>query len=126
VIDVVDQAILVNYIGDKIEALRPVGIRGAIEMTVLGEPAGGGGTAEQRVAHVIAIVAQRLGGTEAEARNLGDNLYEDGQVDLIWQLYKPYEAQSKLDSPATQPAGDGDASRLLIPQTQGQKQQAPV
>jgi hypothetical protein len=126
VIDVIDQAILINYIGDKIDALRPVGIRGAIEMTVLGEPEGDGGTAGEPVDGVVAIVAQRLGGTAAEARNLGDNLYEDGQVDLIWQLYKPYEAQSELDTPAAQSAGDGDASRILIPQTQGQKQQAPV
>jgi hypothetical protein len=125
VIDIVDQAILVNYVGDKIDALRAVGIRGAIEMTVLGEPTTVGSAAEQRVDQVVAIAAQRLGGTEAEARNLGDNLYEDGQVDLIWQLYKPYEGQSKLDPTAEQPAGDGDASRLLIPQTQASKQ-APV
>jgi hypothetical protein len=124
VIDVIDQAILVNYIGDKIEALRPVGIRGAIEMTVLGEPTDGG-TADQRVGQVIAIVAQRLGATEAEARNLGDNLYDDGQVDLIWQLYKPFEAQSKVDPPAAQTAGDANASRLLIAQPPNQIQ-APV
>lgn len=117
VIDVVDQAILINYLGDKIDALRPVGIRGAIEMTVLGEPVDGGGTAEKRGDQVVAMVAKRLGATEAEARNLGDNLYEDGQVDLIWQLYKPYEGQSKLDSPVTRPATDGDASQLAIPQT---------
>jgi len=97
VIDVIDQAILINYVGEKIEALRPVGIRGAIEMTVLGESTRAGGPAQQRVNQVVTIVALRLGVSEAEARNLGDNLYEDGQVDLIWQLYKPYEAQSKLD-----------------------------
>jgi hypothetical protein len=125
VIDVVDQAILINYVGDKIDALRPVGIRGAIELTVLGEPARGGGTAQQRVDQVVAIVAQRLGGTEAEARNLGDNLYEDGQVDLIWQLYKPYEVQSEFEPPTMQIAGDSDASLLLTPQTNGENQ-APV
>jgi hypothetical protein len=114
VIDVIDQAILINYVGEKIEMLRPVGIRGAIEMTVLGEPTRPGGNVQQRVDQVVTIVALRLGVSEAEARNLGDNLYEDGQVDLIWQLYKPYEAQTKLDElPLLEAGGAPKVSETL-------------
>lgn len=100
VIDVIDQAILIKYVGESIKALRPVGIRGSIEMTVLGEPEPDERSAHDGVDQRVAIVAKRLGVTEQEARNLGKNLYEDGQVDLIWQLYKPYESQSdgKLES----------------------------
>jgi hypothetical protein len=57
--------------------------------------------------------------------SVGDNLYEDGQVDLIWQLYKPYEVQSEFEPPTMQIAGDSDASLLLTPQTNGENQ-APV
>jgi hypothetical protein len=112
VIDVIDQAILINYVGEKIETLRPVGIRGAIEMTVLGESMRARGSVQERANQVVTIVAQRLGVSEAEARNLGDNLYEDGQVDLIWQLYKPYEEPSKFDEPP--PAG-GESATLPPP-----------
>jgi|SRR6266850_1553503 len=105
VIDVMDQAILINYIGDKIEVLRPVGIRGAIEMTVLGEPTRAGATVQQRISNVVAIVASRLGMTQDEALNLGDNLYEDGQVDLLWELFKPYGEENKLEEqPGPNPA----------------------
>jgi hypothetical protein len=92
VIDVMDQAFLINYVGDKIEALRPVGIRGAIEMSVAGDP-----DENSRAAVVIAIVAGRLEVSDEQARNLGGNLYEDGQVDLIWQLFRPYEAQGRAN-----------------------------
>jgi hypothetical protein len=110
VIDVMDQAILINYIGDKIEVLRPVGIRGAIEMTVLGEPTRAGATVQQRIRNVVAIVAKRLEMTEEEARNLGDNLYEDGQVDLLWELFKPYGEENSLEQPVQDPAGGEDNS----------------
>lgn len=90
VIDVMDQAILINYVGEKIDLLRPMGIRGSIEMTVLGEPSESEGTIQ-----AVQLVAQRLGMTSNDVRNLGVNLYEDGQVDLIWQLYKPFEMQNE-------------------------------
>jgi len=86
VIDVMDQALLVNYIGVKIEALRPIGIRGSIEMSVLGEPA-----QTPDIVTLIAISARRLEFTVEEARSLGQTMYGDEQVDLIWQLFKPNE-----------------------------------
>ena len=111
VIDVMDQAILINYIGDKIEVLRLVGIRGAIEMTVLGEPTRAGATVQQRISNVVGIVAKRLEITEDEALNLGDNLYEDGQVDLLWELFKPYGEENKLEKqPGPNPPTGGDSS----------------
>jgi len=111
VIDVMDQAILINYVGHKIEVLRPVGIRGAIEMTVLGEPTETGTAAQQRISNVVSIVAKKLGMTADEALNLGDNLYEDGQVDLLWELFKPYGEENKLEQqPRPNPLGGADSS----------------
>ena len=95
VIDVMDQAILVNYVGEKIVDLRAAGIRGAIEMSIAGEP-----EMNQQVTDVVSFVATRLKETKEEARNLGLSLYEDGQVDLIWQLFKPYETPGRHAKPA--------------------------
>jgi hypothetical protein len=69
VIDVIDQALLINYIGVKIEALRPIGIRGSIEMSVLGEP-----VQTANLVSLIAISAKRLDFTVEEARSLGQTM----------------------------------------------------
>lgn len=117
VIDVMDQGILINYIGETIEVLRPVGIRGAIEMTVLGEATRAGATLPERISNVVAIVANRLKMTQNEAQNLGDNLYEDGQVDLLWELFKPYgEEDTEEKQPGPNPPSSGDSS--AAPSTQ--------
>ncbi|MGB8475341.1 MAG: hypothetical protein WCE61_14760 [Candidatus Acidiferrum sp.] len=83
-----DQALLINYVGAKIEALRPIGIRGSIEMSVLGEP-----VQTTNIVTLIAISAKRLDYTVDEARSLGQTMYADEQVDLIWQLFKPNEPE---------------------------------
>jgi hypothetical protein len=88
VIDVMDQALLINYLGGKIEALRSIGIRGSIEMSVLGEP-----VQTPDIVTLIAISAKRLDFTVEEARSLGQTMYADEQVDLIWQLFKPNEPE---------------------------------
>ena len=107
-----DQAILINYIGDKVALLRPVGIRGAIEMTVLGEPTETGTAAQERISKVTALVANRLGITADEALNLGDNLYEDGQVDLLWELFKPYGEENRLEEPRPKTLGGKDGKPI--------------
>jgi len=103
VIDVIDQALLINYTGAKIEPLRLIGIRGSIEMSVAGDPISvpvvpadpsRPPTAESHdslVIKLISIIAGRLGCTLDEARSLGLTMYGDEQVDLIWQLFKPNE-----------------------------------
>lgn len=88
VIDVMDQALLINYIGSKIERLRPIGIRGSIEMSVLGEP-----NVTDNIMTLITISARRLDFTPEEVRSLGQTMYADEQVDLIWQLFKPNEPE---------------------------------
>jgi hypothetical protein len=94
VIDVMDQALLINYIGSKIEALRPIGIRGSIEMSVLGEPA-----ETPKIRTLIATSAKRLECSEEDVRSLGETMYADEQVDLIWQLFKPNEPKESASLP---------------------------
>jgi hypothetical protein len=103
-VDIMDQALLFNYLRDSpvgLAGIRALGIRGSIEMVVLGEPVPDGFAnpqyeAEekfdpQRVRQAIAIVASTLGQSPEAIRNLAINLWEDGQVDLIWQLFKAFE-----------------------------------
>jgi hypothetical protein len=97
VIDVMDQALLINYVGAKIDALRPIGIRGSIEMSVLGEP-----QITPDINRLIAIAAKRLDYTSDEARSLGQTMYGDEQVDLIWQLFKPNEPEETQTPPLSQ------------------------
>ncbi|MGA2419234.1 MAG: hypothetical protein ABSG69_04075 [Candidatus Acidiferrum sp.] len=103
VIDVIDQALLINYTGPKIEPLRLIGIRGSIEMSVAGDPisvpavpadpsrAPTADSHDSLVIKLISIAASRLQCTFDEARSLGLTMYADEQVDLIWQLFKPNE-----------------------------------
>jgi heme-degrading monooxygenase HmoA len=120
-IDIIDQALLFNYvrdIKDGLSRIRPLGIRGSIEMSVLGEPLSDGyalgeplsdGYANprlrpeeqaekpfdpKRVTQAIDVVARKLGQDPTEVRNLAINLWEDGQVDLIWNLFRAFEETS--------------------------------
>lgn len=114
-IDIIDQALLFNYVtdikDDGLAHIRPLGIRGSIEMSVLGEPLSDGSANPQprpkkqaekpfdptRVTQAIADVARKLGQgtTPTEVRNLAINLWEDGQVDLIWKLFRAFEETSE-------------------------------
>jgi hypothetical protein len=112
-IDIIDQALLFNYlrhVDGGLARIRSCGIRGSIEMTVLGEPLIGTPLSEyysnprkgkeafdpRRVAQAIAIIAKELSLDEKAVRNLAMSLWEDGQVDLIWQLFKAFEDPSDV------------------------------
>ena len=81
-IDLMDQAILITYVHDKIGSLRVIGIRGAIEAGIvygrINNPDGAG---------TVTAVAQILACGEECARNLIRNLAEDAQVRLLYQLW---------------------------------------
>jgi hypothetical protein len=79
-LDLIDQAILAIYLEGALEKLRPLGIRGAIEMAILwsrGDQSG----------DMVRQLAKALGQEEATVKNLLQNLYEDAQVNVIWALW---------------------------------------
>jgi hypothetical protein len=80
-IDWMDQCFLFNYVGEKIALLRPVGIRGAIELASVQDY-----DAAKRTA-VINALAQRLATTDAETITLITNCYLDNQLQLLWGLW---------------------------------------
>jgi hypothetical protein len=93
-VDWMDQAFLYNYVGTKIDALRLRGIRGAIEMATL--------DAEENGAphEFLTSTAAALGVTVDELKNLIHNLYEDVQLDLIWEIW---DVMPKNPRPAPTP-----------------------
>jgi len=88
IIDVIDQALLYNYVGDKLGDLRPIGIRGSIETAIIYQRLCSSDQAEKDQANgLIALVAPKLGLSVAETLNLIRTVWEDGQVRLLSQLF---------------------------------------
>jgi hypothetical protein len=91
IIDLMDQAILFNYLGESAACLRPLGIRGSIELAALGQRLYKPRNEEDERCAPLAIhlIAERLASSDDAALALIRTLYEDGQVDLLWELYTP-------------------------------------
>jgi hypothetical protein len=90
IIDLMDQALLFNYLADSAAQLRPLGIRGSIELAALGQRLYEGNDEDKRCATLaMHLMAERLNSSDDAALTLVRTLYEDGQVDLLWELYTP-------------------------------------
>lgn len=95
VLDMIDQAYLVTYVGDKIAKLRCMGIRGAIEMSYLSERSGArrcGG--DYGTVDLLNKIAAELGISPECVRNLAQNLAVDPKLDLLWSMW----SDPKMDS----------------------------
>lgn len=87
IIDLIDQALLFNYIGPDIAKIRGGGYRGSIEVATIG--ANLNGSPELRIVGLRSLsnLAALLGWTESKAIDLVQTLYTDSQVNLIWDLF---------------------------------------
>lgn len=87
IIDMIDQALLFNYIGADVAKIRGGGYRGSIEVATIGAHLNG--TPEQRIVGLRSLsnFATLLGWTESKAIDLVQTLYTDSQVALIWDLF---------------------------------------
>lgn len=112
IIDLIDQALLFNYIDTKLLALRPLGIRGSIETAVIWGRFLAGGDEAVRASELMASISTALGITtgDTEVKNLIRTIWEDDQVKLIWQLFGgsfdhgSQEEQELKAKPAVAPA----------------------
>jgi hypothetical protein len=87
-LDLMDQSLLFNYLGEQMSQLHSVGIRGAIEMAAIGQRLYEGSDEDKRCANLaIGLIASRLNFTNEAALTLVRTFYEDGQADLLWELY---------------------------------------
>lgn len=88
VLDVIDQALLYGYIGDKLPVVRPCGIRGSIEAAIIYQRLQSGTPQEILEANAfIAILATKLDLSIPETLNLLRTVWEDCQVKLLWRLF---------------------------------------
>lgn len=88
IIDVIDQALLYNYVGDKLVILPPIGIRGSIEAAIIYQRLCSDVPAEKDEANaLIPKLKDKLGLSQEETLNLIRTIWEDGQVRLLSQLF---------------------------------------
>src|SRR5215469_1630752 len=88
IIDVIDQALLYNYVGDKLAILPPVGIRGSIEAAIIYQRLRSGDPAEKDEANALIVkLKDKLGLSQEETLNLIRTVWEDGQVKLLSHLF---------------------------------------
>jgi hypothetical protein len=88
IIDVINQALLYNYVGDKLAILPPLGIRGSIEAAIIYQRLRFGHQAEKDEANaLIAKLKDKLGLSQEETLNLIRTVWEDGQVRLLSHLF---------------------------------------
>jgi hypothetical protein len=100
ILDLINQALLFNYVGPDAVRIRSGGYRGAIELAVIG--ANLNGTPEQRTIGVRSLsdVATMLQYPEQKVLDLVQTLYDDGQVNLIWDLMGgKYRGRDKAKTP---------------------------
>ena len=86
ILDFIDQAILFLYLGDKVEQLRGIGIRGAIELAEIGEKLNHPDTRVQAT-KMLELVAEKIEQPPEAVRHLITTLSEDVQVDFISTLW---------------------------------------
>jgi len=95
ILDLIDQAILAQYVGEKIRAVRSAGIRGSIEAALVAQrllpPNEGDDPPDPSVVESAGVTNERVSFVLDQApqvtRNLLQNLYEDAQVKLISDLW---------------------------------------
>jgi hypothetical protein len=88
ILDLIDQAILFDYVGDRILSLRTMGVRGAIEFGTLHEDTiGRSRRLQENSGRLMTSIASVLKIDEAGVRNIAENAFEDVQVNLIWSLW---------------------------------------
>ena len=98
VLDMMDQAFLLIYVGPPIAKLRAMGIRGAIEAAVLYQRLRSETDATGEAHVTLAAVAKALDSAPLVTQNLLHNLWEDPQVRVIWSLW--YDDSGGFGSPA--------------------------
>jgi len=136
ILDLIDQAILAQYVGEKIRAVRAVGIRGSIEAALVAQrllpPNEGDDPPHPSVVESAEATNEKLSFVLDQptqvTRNLLQNLYEDAQVKLISDLW--FEENGKGVRPAAPAERDGGVrvhgAEVIVPGEKKDPAQAQV
>lgn len=87
IVDLIDQALLFNYIGADAAKIRGGGYRGSIEVATIGLNLEGTPKKHAAAKESLANLAAMLGWTEQKTLDLVETLYQDNQVNLIWLFW---------------------------------------
>jgi hypothetical protein len=88
ILDLIDQALLFNYVGDKIQLFRPSGIRGSVEFAMVGESlASGDITSQERASALVDRLAAQTAIDRALIENAIQTMTRDLQVHLVKELW---------------------------------------
>jgi hypothetical protein len=105
ILDLMDQAILFGYVGEKIAMLRPLGIRGAIELATIQDSLESDEAQEaQRALNLVAYAAKVLEQDESAVLNMIMDTYEDVQVNFLWSLWGDASLEEEQDEEADKAA----------------------
>lgn len=100
IIDLIDQALLFNYMGADAAKIRSGGYRGCIEAATIGANLNGNDKQQAAGKASLTDLATMLGWSEAKALDLVQTLYFDAQVNLIWDMFGGnYSNRNKVDLP---------------------------
>jgi hypothetical protein len=115
--DFIDQALLFSYIKEGITKTASMGIRGSIEVAVIGQDLfGGNGQEKQKAAEeTLTALASALGCSRESARNLVHTLSDDQQVQFIWSLFSVVTPDDDPDGKADGGGDDPEHSHLPKP-----------
>ena len=100
IIEFVDQALLVQYVGAKIESLRMIGIRGSIDMAAVYDRVVSSLEDMKEADPVLRRIGEILCENEQIARNIGYTLRTDPVVQFLWEQWfasSPDSDTSKVD-----------------------------
>jgi len=88
IIDLIDQALLFNYVGDQIRVFRSAGIRGSVELAAVGESLKSPDvTMQQRANALIELLAGQTGTQRVSIENAIQTVADDLQVQLVAALW---------------------------------------
>ncbi len=99
-LDFIDQALLFNYIGNDCSKLRPLGIRGSIELAAMHESTGDQSSDDPKA--IVARIAELMNQPVEAVHNLVDTVYYDYQVKLMAALWGDAFASPASERAATE------------------------
>lgn len=115
ILDWVDQALLIRYLGRRITVARTLGIRGAINLSLIHARADAAPGGED--AKLLASLAEKVGIPAAGIDNIARELRDDYMVALIYELQqgRAFPAAKPIEAPAAEAKPATVASSPMIP-----------
>jgi hypothetical protein len=95
ILDMIDGALLFNYVGPRMEGLRPLGIRGAIELSAINDLFTES-NAQDRGQELVKLIARTISQAEESVRNLIQTVEDDYQVRFVAELWGSAYSQEQV------------------------------